>query len=110
MRLSVFILLFLISINGFSQTAADFSLSDFEKREIIKNKFIELINAYNENSDIIKYEPFEKIINLLEYVFIENYDSIIEYSQIKMIFSKNNLLFEIDKRFMPMHLTGSFTY
>ncbi|MDR2941547.1 MAG: hypothetical protein LBV17_03035 [Treponema sp.] len=110
MRLSVLILLFLISTNGFSQTRDVFSLSAFEKNEIIKNKFIELINAYNENSDVIKYEPFEKIINLLEYVFIENYDSIIEYNQIKMIFSENNILFETDKRFIPMHLTGSFTY
>ncbi|MDR2942810.1 MAG: hypothetical protein LBV17_09495 [Treponema sp.] len=110
MRLFVFILLFLISINGFSQTTDDFSLSGFEKKEIIKNKFIELINAYNGNSDVIKYEPFEKIINLLECVFIENHNSIIEYSQIKMIFSENNLLIEIDERFAPTHLTGSFTY
>jgi hypothetical protein len=110
MRLSVLILLFFVSVNGFSQTTAYFSLSNFEKKDIIKNKFIELTSAYNENSDVIKYEPFKKIINLLEYVFVKNYDSIIEYSQTKMGFSENNLLFEITPRFAPMHLTGSFTY
>jgi hypothetical protein len=80
---------------------------------IIENKFIELINDYETNSNLIKYEQLEKIMNLLRYIFIENnnlINIIVENSISKMKFSNNNIVIEIIPRFVPLHLTGSYTY
>jgi hypothetical protein len=106
MKLSHFILIFFIAVNAFSQT-------DLEQLDIINNKFIELISNYNENKILIKYDQFEDIINVFDYVFIKNNDSvnfIIENNQNKIIFSENSLMLEIIPIFGPMHLTASFTY
>jgi hypothetical protein len=92
--------------NAFSQT-------DLEQIDIINSKFIELINNYNENKTLIRHEQFEDIMNILEYIFIKNSNSIniiIENNQNNIIFSENNFVLEIIPRFGPMHLTASFTY
>ena len=106
MKLSHFILIFFLATAVFSQT-------NLEQIDIINNKFIELINDYNENKNLISYEQFDDIMNILEYIFIKNKNSIniiYENNTNKIIFSDNNLLVEIFPRFVPMHLTASFTY
>jgi hypothetical protein len=95
-----------MTINAFSQ-------ADLEQIDIINNKFIELINNYKENKNLIRHEQFENIMNSLEYIFIKNSDLInivIENNQNKIIFFENNLMLEIIPRFGAMHLTASFTY
>ena len=106
MKLSHFILIFFTTIKAFSQT-------DLEQIDIINNKFIELINNYKENKNLIRHEQFENIMNSLEYIFIKKSDLInivIENNQNIIIFSENNLMLEIIPRFGAMHLTASFTY
>ena len=106
MKLSHFILIFFMTINAFSQ-------ADLEQIDIINNKFIELINNYKENKNLIRHEQFENIMNSLEYIFIKKSDLInivIENNQNIIIFSENNLMLEIIPRFGAMHLTASFTY
>ena len=106
MKLFHFILIFFIAVNAFSQTA-------LEELDIINNKFIELINNYHANKILIKHGQFEDIMNVLEYIFIKNSDSInivIENNPNKIIFYEDNIMLEIIHQFAPMHLTGSFTY
>jgi hypothetical protein len=106
MRLFSLILIFFLSVNVYSQ-------DNFEQANIIEYKFIELINDYEANSNLIKYEQLRNIMNLLRYVFIENNNliNIIDENNInKMEFSNNNMAIEIIPRFVPMHLTGSYTY
>jgi hypothetical protein len=100
------LLILFVSANVFSQ-------SNLEQINIIKNKFNELINTYEINNNLIEYEPFEKLMNSLKYIFIENSSSInivVENNISKILFSNNNIIIEIIPRFVPMHLTGSFTY
>jgi hypothetical protein len=106
MRLFSLLLIFFLSVNVYSQ-------DNFEQTNIIGIKFIELINDYETNSSLIKYEQLRNIMNLLRHVFIENNNmiNIIDENNInKMEFSDNNMMIEIIPRFVPMHLTGSYTY
>ena len=106
MRLFHCILIFFTAVNAFSQTKP-------EQINIINNKFIELINNYHANKMLIKHEQFENIMNAFEHIFINNDNSIniiIENNPDKIIFYEDNIMLEIIPRFVPMHLTGSFTY
>jgi hypothetical protein len=107
MRYFAFIILMLfVLVNSFSQ-------NNLEKSDIIKNKFVELINAYDENPELTENDDFQKIFHILKYVFIENGTSIrliVENNLNKIYYSSNNITVEIMPRFAPMHLTGSFTY
>jgi hypothetical protein len=104
MKYFILAFLFFLSTDIFSQ---------LNKEIIINNKFSELINLYEENQNLIEFEQLETIIRTLRYVFINNNEKIIitmENEMLKLNFHENEIKLNIISRFVPMHLTGSFTY